>query len=121
LGQSRNGYGVYHEERAHRFAYRKTKGPIPTGMLVRHRCGNKLCVNPAHLAVGTDADNAADGKLLRETPRGTKNGQAQINERQARYIIDNPEELSGSELGRRLGLSRAAISLIRKGKRWAHV
>lgn len=24
-------------------------GPVPAGMLVRQTCGNRLCVNPAHL------------------------------------------------------------------------
>ena len=26
-------------------------GPIPEGLTVRSRCGNRLCVNPAHLCL----------------------------------------------------------------------
>lgn len=28
--------------------------------VVRHRCHNRLCINPEHLALGTQADNKRD-------------------------------------------------------------
>lgn len=45
---------------AHRVAWELTYGPIPAGMHVLHRCDNKPCVNPDHLFLGTQRDNAID-------------------------------------------------------------
>lgn len=46
--------------RAHRFSYEFYIGPIPDGFVVRHRCDNPKCCNPAHLCVGTQRDNIDD-------------------------------------------------------------
>ncbi len=42
-------------------------GPIPDGLVLRHRCNVRRCVNPDHLVPGTRAENNADTKaeLLR--------------------------------------------------------
>lgn len=34
---------------AHRWTYEKANGPIPAGMEIHHKCGNKACVNLEHL------------------------------------------------------------------------
>lgn len=44
----------------HRFAYLVEHGDIPEGLSVLHRCDVPLCCNPAHLFVGTQADNVSD-------------------------------------------------------------
>lgn len=72
-GKSR-GYGTCFEHgmpvSAHRVSYAMHNGPIPPGMVVMHSCDNPGCVNPAHLSVGTQADNMADK---------TKKGRARPN------------------------------------------
>lgn len=64
------GYGFFRADSqkahalAHRFSWALHNGPIPTGLLVLHKCDRPGCVRPDHLYVGTDADNTAD-KLSR--------------------------------------------------------
>lgn len=57
----RNGYGqatIAHRNRtAHRLAFELTYGAIPEGMLVDHICGNRACIEPAHLRLATKKQN----------------------------------------------------------------
>lgn len=46
---------------AHRFSYQIHFGSVPSGLVVRHACDNRRCVNPGHLQVGTQKDNIQDG------------------------------------------------------------
>lgn len=46
--------------KAYRISYEMRYGPIPDGLLIRHRCDNPACVNPRHLETGTQKDNARD-------------------------------------------------------------
>lgn len=60
--KNNRGYGSVTNGRgksmlAHRRSYMETKGEIPAGLQLDHRCENKLCVNPAHLDAVTGKEN----------------------------------------------------------------
>ncbi len=46
---------------AHRFAYERFVGTIPTGLVIDHLCETALCVNPAHLRATTHRVNILRG------------------------------------------------------------
>lgn len=62
------GYGVVsiivnkHRTRllAHRYSFQYHFGPIHRQTVVMHLCDVPLCVNPSHLAAGTQRDNILD-------------------------------------------------------------
>ena len=60
-----HGYGKFKLDRrdrgAHRLVYEILVGPIPPGLQMDHLCRVRRCVNPDHLDVVTNRDNALRG------------------------------------------------------------
>lgn len=62
--RGRSGYGQFNFNGrcagAHRVCWAESRGPIPDGLLVCHKCDNPPCVRPDHLFLGTHLDNMID-------------------------------------------------------------
>lgn len=108
---------------ASRASYILHNGPIPKGLVVRHKCDNPACVNPTHLELGTQRDNIRD-MIERErgnwrAPKGEERHNAILTEDQVRYIRSSDER--GIDLAERFGVKPTTISAIRVGRLWKHL
>jgi hypothetical protein len=116
----RNGYGAFSVGdkmmKAHRFAYTLTKGPIPDGLLVLHSCDNRACVNPAHLRVGTYADNKQDA-IERGRHGNAKLSVSEVVEIRNSYSAGATQQA----IATRYGIHRSFVSNIINRKRWSHI
>lgn len=97
---------------AHRVAYELSTGSIPSGLFVLHSCDNPPCCNPAHLRVGTPADNMRD-KVDRGRARTIPR---RLTDEQAREIRARAKTESQSALSREFGLGKASIRKIIRGR-----
>ncbi len=121
----RGGYGRFKVEgklyTATRLMWRLSRGTDPMGHLICHTCDNPSCCNPAHLFLGTDADNNADKeqKARGKHPVGKDNGLAKLSEEDVINIFTS----SGSNrvLAKKYHVTDVAISCIRHRKTWTHI
>lgn len=117
-----NGYGRFHHDgrwlAAHRVAYELVVGIIPAGNVIRHRCDNPKCCNPAHLLVGTTADNAQDAVERGRTASGAKSGRTKLLPEDVAYIRRNPDKLTLKALAGRFGMAASSVHYIRCGRSW---
>jgi hypothetical protein len=142
----KNGRMVF----AHRVAYTLAGGRIPDGLFVLHNCpdgDNPLCVNPAHLFLGTLTDNNRDRAQKGRSATGDRSGMRLHPDRHPAKL--HPEshvrgeshpaaKLTGPivlEIRRRYGqggvsqrqlaqeydIDQSCVSEIVNGKAWTHV
>lgn len=129
-----NGYGVFGTRfglsggkatriLAHRFAFEFAYGPIHDGMQVLHLCDRRNCVNPLHLAIGTQTENNADKVAKGRHCKGeqchfTKLTEAAVKDIRARYAAGQASQI---QLAKEYGVGNTNISHIIRRLSWRHV
>jgi len=135
-GATSSGYGTIRDENqkndgAHRISWRlHNNQEIPTGMVIMHKCDNKLCINPDHLELGTVKNNIQD--MINKNRRNPKNHIEKLkNEsgslnRNAKLTNEQVIEIrklynSGKrqfEIANDFGISKALVWTIIHNKSW---
>lgn len=126
IGTQRGGHVL-----AHRAAWESVNGPIPKGegahgTVVMHMCDNRLCCNPAHLRLGTQAENVKD---MRDKGRNVdlKNGRGRAHPRALPLLNDDAiREIRDRSkprkwLADKYGIKPSNVDNIRGGRTWTHV
>lgn len=113
---------------AHRVAYETAHGEgSADGLVVRHKCDVRPCVNPDHLEIGTIADNNRDmmerGRHV--AMKGEAHCQAKLTEADVRTIratyVSGCHTHGQHALARRFGVSRPVIGEVIRREIWTHV
>lgn len=120
------GYGTFRWEgrtvSAHRVAYELHYGPIPEGMSICHSCDNPWCVNPAHLFLGTHAENMADMKVKGRAVgfAGESHPSAKLTEEDVRAIRSDSTH-TWKQLAAQYGVTAGLIGHVKRRESWTNV
>lgn len=91
-----------------------------------HHCDNRRCVNPAHLYLGTHADNARDRALRHRGKEAHQNGSANDNAKltEAEVIAIRAMSKAGisqTRIAEVFGIIQPHVSRIVRGINWKHL
>ena len=123
----RRGYGLIKDQsgrpsKAHRISYALHVGPLGNGLLVCHRCDNTSCVNPAHLFLGTHADNNRDCQRKGRNQRGDRHARAKLTSSTVAEIrrLHGTGAATRTQLAARFGVVPQTISRVVLYRDWAN-
>lgn len=125
MAVTRGKYGLFWRNgvmaSAHRASWELHRGPIPDGLDVLHQCDTPACVNPAHLRLGTHADNMRDrdAKGRHVALRGESNGLARLTEADA--VAIRADRRTGTQIANDYGVCEGTIKSVRARRTWRHV
>ena len=122
---NRDGYGLYWTEGkdwlAHRLAYDLSVAPVAAVPVVRHKCHNPRCCNPAHLLAGSQGDNMEDKVRAQRQAKGGRVPTAKLTEEQVLEIREMAQYRTQKAIADQFGVSFQLIHQIVKRKIWKHL
>lgn len=109
--RNKDGYGHIRQDgrlwRAHVLVFQLAHGAT-SSPVIRHKCDNRSCINPAHLVAGTQKQNMADMFQRGRAPQA-KLTPDQIDEICRLYLPRDPQH-SARALAKRFGVTHTAIA-----------
>ena len=106
---------------AHCVSYAFFIGPID-GQCVLHKCDNPPCVNPAHLFLGSRAENMFDKVAKGRQHKGERTGGAKLTEKAVKEIRRRfAAGESQASIAKYFAISPSSISRIVHRHDWKHV
>lgn len=109
---------------AHRYIYTLATGDDIDGLVVMHTCDNRRCLNPAHLRLGTQAENIRDRHIKGRDGacRGEDAPWSKIDEALVQEIRDRRADgWTLDRLTAHYPISKTQIARITKGESWSHI
>uniref|UniRef100_A0AB74UGY9 HNH nuclease domain-containing protein n=1 Tax=Caulobacter phage BL57 TaxID=3348355 RepID=A0AB74UGY9_9VIRU len=101
----------------HNVLYQEAFGDLPPGVLVRHRCDNRMCINLDHMIQGTSKDNSGD--MVVRGRQGFQYGEAHSHAKLSTVQVQEVRDAIGTqrEIAERFSIHQSQVSRIRSGKR----
>jgi len=114
--------GEWKHVTSHRVAYELTKGSVPDGKCVLHKCDVPLCCNPDHLFIGTIDENNKDRAEKGRSSKGVSHPKSKLSEAQVLEIIElSKNGWTQRKLTEHFGIAKGSIQSLLNGQTWGHV
>ena len=113
-------HGLQQQVRGHRFIWECLVGPIPEGLVINHKDGNKMNNCLDNLECVTHQRNCVHAfeTGLRKGAAGEDNSRSKLSAKDFFDLVDMLPTCTNREIGDKFGLHPNYVSLIRHKKRW---